>query len=151
MAMAGQLPWADAVQFCPFGPALSAGAGARPCGGRAGCRHACIQAKQENDGGRSPLAGGAQWCPLAPAWGAGAGRGRRRARAGCLGQRAPCEAAVQRAVPLALGAAAGRAGHHIQLPHRMPDLHVQLLHGADAGSCIAPQAHHSPSSALHKH
>ena len=38
------------------------------------------------------------------------------------------EAAVQRAVPLALGAAAGRAGHHVQLPHRMPDLHVQLLH-----------------------
>ena len=38
------------------------------------------------------------------------------------------EAAVQRAVPLALGTAAGRAGHDVQLPHRMPDLHVQLLH-----------------------
>ena len=45
-----------------------------------------------------------------------------------LGSGLLAQATVQRAVPLALGAAAGRAGHHIQLPHRMPDLHVQLLH-----------------------
>ena len=65
----------------------------------------------------------------------------------------PPEPAVQRALPLPARRAhfARCTGLHIQLPHRMPDVHVQLLHGADAGSCIAPQAHHSPSSALHKH
>ena len=49
-----------------------------------------------------------------------------------LGSGLLAEAAVQRAVPLALGAAAWRAGQHVQLPHRMPDLHVQLLHSPNS-------------------
>lgn len=64
----------------------------------------------------------------------------------------PPEPAIQRALPLPARPAhiAWRTGLHVQLPHCMPDLHVQLLHGAEKCSCTAPQAPPSPSSALHK-
>ena len=65
----------------------------------------------------------------------------------------PPEPAVQRTLPLPARRVhvAWCTGLHIQLPHRMPDLSVQLLHGADGGSCTAPQAPHSPAVPLHEH